>query len=134
MPYACGMRFLAHVISGSGVARQQNVPTLNLALNDVPESLEQGIYACRVRFEQESPSKPDARWAGAVMHHGPRFVHRLPVSCEVHLIERMPPETPAVLNVEIVQRLRNVQDFNTPQELQDAIEADIAAARAILGA
>jgi len=68
------------------------------------------------------------------MHHGPRFVHRLPVSCEVHLIERMPPETPAVLNVEIVQRLRNVQDFNTPQELQDAIEADIAAARAILGA
>jgi FAD synthase len=117
------MRFSARVVSGSGEAKKQNVPTINLHVEDVPGELEHGIYACRV-----------LSGLPAVMHYGPRFMHKLPVSCEVHLLDTTVSQPPASLSIEVVKRIRDVADFSSTDALKEAIQNDLEAARAILNA
>lgn len=121
------VRFSARIISGSGMATKQKVPTLNLSLDDVPADLAEGIYACRVSFNALSG-------APAVMHFGPRPVHNLPRSCEVHLLDQSVEDAPESVTVEIVKYIRDVRNFKDPEELKTAIQSDLARARAILDA
>ncbi|OGJ57634.1 hypothetical protein A2881_03960 [Candidatus Peribacteria bacterium RIFCSPHIGHO2_01_FULL_55_13] len=131
MLYALCILFQAHVIPGSGLAKKQRVPTLNLSLGDVPTDLAEGIYACRVSFEQ--PSQPaNQQTHNAVMHFGPRPVHDLPRSCEVHLLDQTVDAPPISIDVEIIERIRDVRSFENAEALKAAIESDIAQARAIL--
>ena len=123
--YALCIQFSAHIIPGSGTAKKQNVPTLNLSLNDVPADLAEGIYACRTSFDVISD-------APAVMHYGPRPVHHLPHSCEVHLLDQIIEDAPESISVEIVSRIRDVQSFEDAEQLRAAIQHDLAQARAIL--
>ncbi len=103
----------------------QKIPTLNLLLSDIPASLDEGIYACRVTFDQSFP---------AVMHYGPRPVHHLSDSCEVHILDQVIEHPPETIEVQIVGKIRDIQHFEDPKELLRAIRGDIANARAILGA
>lgn len=127
MLYAFAMRFSACVIPGSGTAKKQNVPTLNLSLDDIPHDLQEGIYASRISFGAISD-------APAAMHYGSRPVHNLPRSCEVHLLDKTITHAPASIAVEIVERIRDVQDFENSEKLQEAMQSDLAEARAILRA
>lgn len=130
---AFGMEFTARVIPGSGIARKQNVPTLNLSLDDVPAGLGEGIYACHVFFQKTNqPANQKTRFP-VVMHYGPRPVHGLPLSCEVHILDALLKDAPASLTVKIVKRIRNVRDFENPKQLTATIQNDIREARAILG-
>ncbi|MEK7562861.1 MAG: riboflavin kinase [Patescibacteria group bacterium] len=134
MLYALCILFQAHVIPGSGIARKQNIPTLNLSLDDVPSDLQEGIYACRVSFEQTNkPVNQQTRFS-AVMHYGPRPVHNLPLSCEVHVLDQSVSDPPASVDVMIVERIRAIQSFEHIDALKSAIQNDIAQARAILSA
>ena len=109
---------------------------LSFAMVYNPYSLEEGIFAVRAGFEEQELSP-------AVMHYGPRPVFGDTKSCEVHLLERsaVSPSTPLrtgsqrsdSLSVEVVERLRDVQDFETPEELQKQITQDINDAKTILG-
>lgn len=120
------MHFSARIIPGSGVAKKQNVPTLNLELKDVPKELAEGIYACRVQLDN-----PNSR-SNAVMHFGPRPVHDLPRSCEVHLLDESIENPPLSITVKIVERIRDVKDFENTDALKNTIQNDILKARAIL--
>lgn len=126
------IHFTARIVPGSGTARKQNVPTLNLSLEDVPSDLQEGIYACRISFPQPATRNP--KLFPAVMHFGPRPVHDLPLSCEVHLLDQNLNDAPESVTVEIVKRIRDVRDFQNSDELKTAIQSDLAQARAILGA
>ncbi|TSC57270.1 MAG: riboflavin kinase / FMN adenylyltransferase [Candidatus Peregrinibacteria bacterium Greene0416_62] len=121
------MFFSARIIPGSGLASKQRVPTLNLSLEEIPNDLAEGIYACRVSFDVISD-------APAVMHYGLRPVHNLPRSCEVHLLERTIEHAPKSVIVKIIERIRDVQDFENAEQLTMAIRRDLVQARAILGA
>jgi len=116
--------FTAQTISGLGRGKSEMVPTVNLQLDDVPRELEEGIYACR--------AGGDSGMLPAAMHYGPRPAINAGRSCEVHFIDHEMTQTPLSLTVEIIARLRDVEDFPTVAALHAQIQADIAVARAIL--
>jgi FAD synthase len=130
------VRFAARIIAGAGIASSRGVPTLNLDRTDVPAGLEEGIYACRVFLERTNARNNEMthQRQPAVMHYGPRPVHGLTPSCEVHLLDQVIATPPASLEVEVVQRIREVKGFMDPEELSAAIDRDIEDARAILSA
>lgn len=116
--------FSARVQRGSGRGRLLGFPTLNLRLIDLPLTLTEGIYAAYVRIEK--------RQFHAAMHYGPRPVFQDTQSCELYLLDTSLPSPPDRVHVSVVQRLRSIQNFSTPEALQRQIASDIQAIRAIL--
>lgn len=101
-------------------------PTLNLALEDLPAALQEGIYACTVAFDG-SGQLP------AVMHYGPRPVFKDARSCEIHVLDTAIPSPPTSLAVTVAGRIRDVRNFPDAAALQERIREDIKIARGILG-
>jgi len=118
------MIFKAQVIKGSGRGKSLDVPTLNLDRSAVPKNVTEGIYACYVRIGTKI-------YTGA-LHYGPRPVFDDSPSCEVHLLDASMKKAPHELTIELVHRIRDIQDFPTVEALMREIEEDITAARGIL--
>lgn len=116
------MQFTASTISGSNRGKQLGFPTINLNPKEIPDNLEYGIYACR------------ANDMDAVAHYGLRPVFEEDVAFEVHILDSEVSKAPEELTVEIVQKLRDVEDFDSADALTEQIAKDCDAARAILNA
>ncbi|MDD5470075.1 MAG: riboflavin kinase [Candidatus Peribacteraceae bacterium] len=112
--------FTAATTTGAGRGKGLGTPTINLNLEHVPAALEEGIYACMANGQP------------AVMHYGPRPVFRDSTTCEVHFLDTTPPPDLAELSVQVLERIRDVRDFPTPDALKKQIEADILHARAVI--
>ncbi len=119
--------FIAPVVTGAGRGRRIGTPTLNLDLSAVPANMPDGIYACRAQLD--GTGNPLL----AVLHLGPRPVFQDDRSCEVHLLDKVPPETTTSVAVSDLAYLRAVENFTSKEELIAQIGRDIAQARAILG-
>lgn len=119
--------FLAQTIKGSGRGKRLGSPTMNLALDQVPETLKEGVYAVRACIGE-------GEWYPATMHYGPRPTFGDIVSCEVHLLEVTGCRLQVVGNitVEVVERLRDIQKFESEEALKKQIAEDIAKAKEIL--
>lgn len=117
--------FSARTVAGRGRGRGLGTPTINCDLADVPTELEDGVYACVVAFDGET--------APAAMHLGPRPVFRDTRTCEVHLLDRALDVSPKRLDIRVIERLRDVLDFPSPEALRAQITDDIRRVRAILG-
>jgi riboflavin kinase/FMN adenylyltransferase len=118
--------FTARVITGAGRGKQMGVPTLNLALTDVPADFDQGIYACYAIIQGQ-------KLRGA-MHYGPRPVFQDDTACEIHLLDLSLARTPETVTVHVVEHLRDVADFPSPEALKRQIDEDIRRCKDILGA
>ncbi len=116
----------ATIVSGAGRGRRIGIPTLNIELSSAPKELTQGIYACWIILD-------GTRYKGA-MHFGPRPVFKDSETLEVHVIDEAIAETPKTTDVEIVARIRGVENFPSVEALIEAIQSDIDASRAILSA
>jgi len=116
----------ARVISGEGRGRRVGFPTINCHLDDVTDDLEEGIYAGNVKFDEELTVRQ------AAIHYGPKPFYKEGKSFEVHIIDNPPDETPENLSIELVARLRDVEDFPSEEALKAQIQKDIDKARAIL--
>lgn len=121
----------SHQIKGSGIGSKEIVPTINLA---IPPSLilAQGIYAARVvlRFLEGGENRMDA-----VVHYGNRPVLRdESPSLEVHILNSadLKPYDSEDIQVEIVQFIRNVRDFDSFESLRKQIQEDLSEVRVIL--
>jgi FAD synthase len=101
------------------------VPTINLELADVPPSLMHGIYACSAVIGGKTYK--------SAVHYGPRPVFKDSESFEVHILDAAIPDPPETLELTVVARLRDVENFPDAEALKAAIADDIAAVRAILG-
>lgn len=114
--------FTGAKIKGAGKGKALGSPTMNLDLADVPEELEEGVYAVR------------ANGADATMHYGPRPTLELGRSCEIHFLGEAGASNfeREELTVEVVERLRDVQDFGDEEGLKKQIAEDIEKARALL--
>ncbi len=66
------------------------------------------------------------------MHYGPRPVFHDTKSCEVHLIDRALPSPPDKVTVEVVGRIRDVEDFASAELLKEAMQQDIVKAKILL--
>lgn len=110
------------VVKGAGRGRTIGVPTLNLG--EVPERKllpPDGVYAARVEWQGGR--------AGGMLNQGPRpTVGDTGRSIEVHLFGVDEDLYGQWVRVEWVERLRDVQHFESLAQLQDQLERDRARA------
>jgi riboflavin kinase / FMN adenylyltransferase len=126
MTLASTPSFTARVVTGDGRGTALGRPTLNLELSDLPGTLEDGVYACWAAIDEEP--------LAAVFHVGLRPTFNRPKSAEVHLLDRTQASMVTHVTVQLVERLRSVQAFATPDALLAQIATDISRARATLQA
>jgi FAD synthase len=123
--------FTAHIVKGEGKGTELGTPTLNLDLSEVPSELKEGVYAVYAD-----------RMNGA-MFYGERGTMELGRSCEVHLLERsvisdelaaakQSEDGRSTLSVEVVEKIRDVEKFETEDLLKEQIAEDIEKAKNIL--
>ncbi len=68
------------------------------------------------------------------MHYGPRPVFKDSVSLEVHVLDAHLASVPSSIDVEIIGRIRDVENFESPEALTLRIRKDIQEARGMLSA
>jgi riboflavin kinase/FMN adenylyltransferase len=129
--------FTGRVIKGSGRGKELGIPTLNLDLKDIPEELKEGIYAVWVidhTAKSQITNLKSQNDLPAVMHYGERPVFKDTKSCEVHFLQgqEMRSDERNTLNVHVVERIRDVQDFDNAEALKRQIASDIRKAKEIL--
>ncbi|MBU0458186.1 riboflavin kinase [Patescibacteria group bacterium] len=131
--------FSAKVIGGCGRGSGLGFPTINLSLDDIPDDLEEGIYAGKATIDQPSSASAELRPAGirqstfdCVIHYGPRPTFKESKAFEVHLIDHAPDSNPSDLSVELTKKIRDVKNFDSEDELKKRILEDIDEAHAIL--
>ena len=106
------------VRTGAGRGRRIGFPTLNFPVPT--EALAPGVYAGRI----------DGR--AAVFHLGPRPTFDEPrPALEGHLLGRL-VRTPRRARVELVERIRDIRRFRSPEALTARIRKDVAEAKRIL--
>ena len=121
-PYA----IRGEVVKGAGRGRTIGVPTANLATPDPRKLLPpDGVYAVRVTWRGNT--------FGGMMNQGSRPTFGLEARVlEVHLFDFSGDLYGQPVNVEWVQRLRDVQTFSGRDALVAQLERDRVAARACL--
>ena len=122
------MIFKTTQIKGLGRGHQIGFPTINLI---IPSDLhmDDGIYAVWVEIE-------DKTYKGA-LHYGPVPTFDLDEKMlEVHLVditdETVPNTSNAIIEIDIVEKLRDIKSFETAEELAIQIEADVRKVESIL--
>jgi riboflavin kinase/FMN adenylyltransferase len=111
--------------TGSARGRRMDIPTINFDPS-YAKDLMHGVYACWVTVDGK-------KYMGA-MHFGPRPVFKDSVSFEVHLLDAVLTELPKTTDLEVVQKIREVEDFPDAEALKQRIKRDIEETRAILKA
>lgn len=122
------MVFQSKHIHGMGRGKEIGFPTMNLT---VPEDLQidEGIYAAWIIIN-------DKPYKGA-LHYGaiPTF-NEIKATLEVYLLdvtdETMPNTEGAIIEIDIVQRLRDVKRFLEVGDLAEQIERDVERVRLML--
>lgn len=118
------MRYTARVIPGQGRGKTLGFPTFNLK---IPPHLstKPGIYAGYVWID-------DQKYQGA-FHYGPIPVFRQPqLHLEVFVLDFSSPDPVSEITFELLNHLRPVKNFSSPQALAAQISLDVAQARELL--
>jgi riboflavin kinase / FMN adenylyltransferase len=122
------MNFKSYQIHGKGRGKLLGIPTINLV---IPKdfNLEDGIYAAVVKIEGE-PFK-------GALHFGPVPVFKEnEKTLEILLInvsdENLPDTFGKDIEVEVRKKIRDVQDFETPEKMVAQIKEDIERAKTLL--
>ncbi len=116
----------APVVQGRSRGRRIGIPTINVEPSAAPKELSHGIYACWITVSGK-------RYRGA-MHFGPRPAFDDTETLEVHILDELITEVPKTVDLEVVKRLRDVENFSNTKELVARINQDISETRAILEA
>lgn len=122
------LTFSASAITGAGRGKEMGIPTINVNLASVPLDLHDGVYAAYVKLDDDETQYK------AAMHHGPRPVFQDSRACEVHLLDIAPSMKPSKVHIRVIEKLRDVKHFDSPDTLKDQIQNDIEACHSILDA
>ncbi len=122
------MVFQSKQIHGMGRGKEVGFPTINMQLPD-DFDMEPGIYAAWVMIDNKT-------YKGA-LHYGPiPTFGEMNNSLEVHLIdisdEDVPESEDKLIEVDIVERIRDVKKFFEVGDLNEAIARDIERIKIIL--
>ena len=115
------------VIAGQGRGKTIGIPTLNQRV--VNETLPpNGVFASRVRFEGSVYN--------SVTNVGtnPTFESGVLVKVETHVLDTVAEWRGHVIDVELIERLRDEKKFSSVEDLKKQVQSDILKARSILGA
>ena len=116
------------VVHGKGFGKKLGFPTANLELIQGEERPAEGIYACWAKIGEEK--------FGGALHVGPRpAISDETPTIEVHILDFDERDLYGqTISLQLVQRLRDVQKFDSLQELAQAIAQDCNEARTYLAA
>lgn len=116
------------VVRGNGFGRKLGFPTANLELMPESERPREGIYAGWVKIGEEN-------FKGA-LHVGPRpAVNDFTATIEVHILDFDGRDLYGQrISLGLVKRLRDVKDFDSLDDLRQAIAEDCAQAGRYLAA
>jgi riboflavin kinase/FMN adenylyltransferase len=112
------------VEKGAGIGKSEFVPTINLMLDEVPSNLAFGVYACRATVVSE-------KYDG-VMHFGARTSVDNLITFEVNLFDFEKTVYGEKVEVEVLEKIREIVKFETHSDLKVQIESDIESAKKIL--
>jgi riboflavin kinase/FMN adenylyltransferase len=113
------------VVAGHGVGKQKTVPTLNLATKSevLPKK---GVYVTRTTDLEDNRS-----WESVTnLGYRPTFGGSHQLSIETFLLDPLAGETPRVIRVEFLWRLRDEQKFESPDALKIQILKDAGRTKA----
>lgn len=116
----------ADVITGTGKGKSLGFPTINADVSQVPLELEEGVYACFVRLGEHGIRVP------AAVHYGSRPTLGADRSFEVHVLDQIVAIPPRVVIVDIVAKIRDVQEFASAELLSAQLKRDCKQARDML--
>lgn len=110
------MKFSSSVIPGEGLGKKLGFPTANLVIpSGFP--LPFGIYSARVRIGGE--------WRKAALHFGPRpALGRTEDSLEVHVLDFDGDLYGQLLEVEVLDFLREIRKFTSTDALKEQMKKD----------
>ncbi len=116
------LRFVGSVVRGLGIGGSKvRVPTINIDLSCVPDGIPHGVYAGCVRME--------GRDLAAAIHYGPRPAVRAGESFEIHVLDEQIDAPPGTVDIELLDRLRDIRDFASLDALRAAIADDVLRVR-----
>lgn len=113
--------FVARVVTGDARGRTLGAPTINVQVVDFPQEVVPGVYAAAVELNRT--------WVPAALHYGQRPTFGASFSAEFHVIDQVVDQAPAQLTVRLLQRIRDIKKFDTPELLRAQITADIQACK-----
>ncbi len=113
--------FTARVVAGDARGRTLGAPTINVQVADFPLEVVPGVYAAAVQLNEN--------WVPAALHYGQRPTFGASFSAEFHVIDQVVEQAPAQLTIRLLQRIRDIKKFDTPELLRAQITADIQACK-----
>src|SRR5438477_292757 len=118
------MKFLVPVKKGKGRGKDLQFPTLNFEIPEVfPYS--RGIYAGRVYIKDHMYD--------AAIHFGPiPTFNETADSLEAFLLDAQLETPPTQAEIELIEKIREIEKFDNPSVLSAQINKDVAVARAML--
>ncbi len=119
------MRIQTKIIQGKGIGKTLGFPTLNFVIPDVNFDYVDGIYAGWVVID-------DTAYMGA-FHLGPVPVfNETKRSFEVFVLDTNIEKAPEQVSVELVEKIRDVMSFRTPEKMIEQIHIDVLHIRELL--
>ncbi len=115
-------KFKAKVVAGEGRGHELGFPTVNLDVANVGLNLDFGVYASRVCVNGKI-------YPGA-MSYGPRpTFNENDVAMEVHLLGFFGDLYDSEVEVEVLNKIRDIKKFDSKPELISQIESDVEAVK-----
>lgn len=114
------IKFASNVKKGAGIGGSLGIPTVNLEIEKIPETLEQGIYICEVEILGK-------KYRGA-MHYGPKSFgtdNPYKIFCEIHVFDFDKNVYDEEVVVNVLKKIRDVRQFDGQEELIKQIHSDI---------
>ena len=118
------LKVIGEVIHGRGNGKKAGMPTANLDIKDIQTKIEYGVYACYVYVK-------DKKYLG-VCNVGMRPTIDSQKTVEVNIIDFDEDIYGEIISIELIQKLRDIEKFNSLQEVKKQVDKDIIKTRELL--
>jgi 5-formyltetrahydrofolate cyclo-ligase len=115
------MKFRGSVVHGVQVGAKFGIATANLEVDEMPTELKEGVYFITASFD----STPH----NGLLHFGPRKTFGADSTIEIHLLDVDLDLYEKELEIDVLKRERDIEQFQNADALFTQVEKDIVRAR-----
>ncbi len=112
---------LGPVVSGDGIGKTFGYPTANLSLRRSQVAFSSGVYAARATLNRQ-------------VYKAALVIQEKPWKIEVHLLDYVGPDFYGLqLAVDPIQKMSEIESYDSTEELKEKIAADLELIKEFLG-
>jgi|GEM_PF-1199289 5-formyltetrahydrofolate cyclo-ligase len=115
------MKFRGIVVNGVGVGAKFGIATANLSVEKTPSRMTEGVYFVQASFDTDTRN--------GLLHFGPRKTFGAESTVEIHLLDTDEDLYGKELEILILRRERDIEQFQNADALFTQVEKDIIRAR-----